>query len=86
MLYISLVALKSWVLSLTEAVLLIVESYYKGRTAEDMFNFIEMCQQSNDPKKAMRQKVLEEYIHYDGLSGQRIKDDIVQSIQKEADW
>ncbi len=71
---------------LTEAVLPIVESYYKGKTAEDMFNFIEMCQKGNDTKKAMRQKVLEEHIHYDGLSGQRIKDNIVQSMKKESDW
>lgn len=68
----------------TRALLPLVDSYYHGTKCDDMLNFLEMCMEGNDPAKAMRDAAFKECIpFFDGKCGDRIKEDIVQSLQSE---
>ncbi|RKN82184.1 bifunctional glycosyltransferase/CDP-glycerol:glycerophosphate glycerophosphotransferase [Paenibacillus ginsengarvi] len=70
---------------LTQAITPLVESYYQGTTSEDMVNFVEMCKEGADPKKQLRDAAFKLCIpFFDGKCGERIKDDIVLSLQEES--
>ena len=69
---------------MTNAVELLIESYYQGTTCEDIEKFINMFRKGEDPLKAQREAAFAECIPYfDGQCGERIKEDIVQSLEKE---
>lgn len=69
---------------LTPAVQPIIDSYYQGSSFQDMKEFVSQCMQGNDPKKEMRKKMFHENVPYfDGKSGQRIKDHIVNALIEE---
>lgn len=69
---------------LTDAVQPIIDSYYQGLTTEDMIAFTEQCLRGEDPRKAERRAAFESHIPYfDGQSGQRIKEHVVNAIYAE---
>ena len=66
---------------LTEAVKPLVDSYVQGYTAADMASFVEDCRKGIDTQKEAREKAFRECIPYfDGHCGERIKDDIADSL------
>ena len=66
---------------LTEAVRPLIESYVQGHTAADMVAFVEDCRKGLDTQKEVREKAFHECIPYfDGLCGERIKNDIALSL------
>ncbi|GAA4867888.1 hypothetical protein GCM10023310_54430 [Paenibacillus vulneris] len=69
---------------MTDAVNHLVESYYQGTGAEDMIQFIEMCKRDEDPLKERRFEAFHKCIpFFDGLSGERIKEDIIAGLESE---
>ncbi len=70
---------------LTEAVKPLVQSYYQGTSCSDMIAFVEQCKQNKDPKKEQREAAFKQCIpFFDGKCGKRIANDIVHSLEKEA--
>ena len=70
---------------LTPAIQPIMDSYYQGLTFEDMKAFVEQCERGEDPLKEQRTKTFQTEIPYlDGKCGERIKDHIVDAIQRES--
>lgn len=70
---------------LTPAIQPIMDSYYQGLTFEDMKAFVEQCERGEDPLKEQRIKTFQTEIPYlDGKCGERIKDHIVDAIQRES--
>ena len=71
---------------LTEAIKPIMETYYQGVSALDMFQFMKMCQNGEDPKKTDRLEAVSIYLpKCDGQIGKRIKDDIYVSLKAESE-
>lgn len=69
---------------MTEAVSHLVDSYYQGTGAEAMVQFIEMCKRGEDPLKEKRLEAFHQCIPFsDGLSGKRIKEDILAGLESE---
>lgn len=69
---------------LTPAIQPLMQSYCQGNTFRDMCGFVETWLSGNDPKKEMREKAFKECIPYfDGKSGERIKEHIVDSLIDE---
>jgi len=67
---------------LTEAVKPLIDSYYQGKSAEDMLDFLERCREGWDPGRAARKHAFEQCIPYfDGRCGERIKDDIIRDLE-----
>ncbi len=70
---------------LTPAVQPIIESYYMGSTFYDMENFVAQCINGEDPKKEIRENAFYNNIPYfDGKSGERIKNHIVDALMEES--
>ena len=62
----------------------LLESYYQGETCGDIEKFINMFRKGEDPLKARREAAFAECIPYfDGRCGERIKEDIIQSLERE---
>ncbi len=69
---------------LTAAVAPLVESYYQGTGVEDMKRFVQQCRAGEDPRKAEREQAFRDTIPYfDGKSGWRIKEHIVDALYAE---
>ena len=69
---------------LTAAIQPLMDSYYHGTSLEDMTQFVEQCMRGEDPKKELREAAFQQCIPYfDGHSGERIKDHIVDAIMTE---
>lgn len=67
----------------TKAIEPLMNSYEQGSTCEDMINFVEACEQGVDQNREQREKAFEECIPYfDGMAGNRIKEDIINGIVK----
>lgn len=66
----------------TKAIEPLMDSYEQGSTCEDMVRFTEACMRGKDANKELREKAFEKCIPYfDGKSGERIKEDIVQGVK-----
>jgi len=62
----------------------LVDSYYKGVSSKDMQNFVDMVMAGKDYLKEKRKKAFSLCMPFDdGKCGERIKDDIVNSLYKE---
>lgn len=69
---------------MAKAIESLTDSYYQGTTCADMENFLEMCRQGRDPKKEIREMAFRQCVPYfDGKCGERIKEDIIQSLIHE---
>lgn len=69
---------------MTKAVEPLIESYYQGTTCEDIEEFINMFREGEDPRKAQREAAFAACVPYfDGKCGERIKEDIVRSLEQE---
>ena len=69
---------------LTEAVRPLIESYDQGTTCRDMIQFLRRCSAGMDPKREERALAFQECIPYfDGGCGERIKEDILDSLERE---
>ncbi|MFA5576797.1 MAG: hypothetical protein WC983_05925 [Tissierellaceae bacterium] len=69
---------------MTKGVKRLFDSYYQGTGYLDILNFLTMCRADKDPKKDERINAFKSTIeNYDGLSGYRIKEDIIQAITSE---
>ena len=69
---------------LTKAIEPLVESYYQGTGCADMIHFLDMCRRGEDPLKENRAKAFAECVpFFDGKCGERIKEDIVESLNEE---
>ena len=69
---------------LTEAIAPLIESYYQGTTSNDMEEFLDMCQNNEDPLWIKRKKAFAQCIPYfDGKCGERIKEDIIEALEAE---
>ncbi len=67
-----------------QAITPLIESYYQGYSSKDMISFIEMCRENLDPKKVERNSAFNECIpFFDGMSANRIKEDIINSLYEE---
>lgn len=70
--------------ALTAAIKPLADSYYQGSKYHDIIAFMEMCQKSEDPKKAERENAFSMCIpFFDGKCGERIKNDIIFSLNEE---
>ena len=59
----------------------LVDSYYQGNGCDDILNFVEMVQNGKDERKEQRNKLFNKCVpHFDGKCGERIKEDIINSI------
>ena len=62
----------------------IIESYYKGTTCDEMIEFVNNCMEGIDEKKEIRKQAFEEcYPFFDGNSGERLKEEIINSLMEE---
>ena len=69
---------------ITDTFVEVVDSYYKGTTANDIVDFLKMCESGVDSKKKDREKAFKNLLrNYDGKIGKRIVDDMVETIKKE---
>lgn len=69
---------------LTKAIRPLIDSYYKGARVEDMNAFLEMVRAGKDPKREERNQAFRKCVPYfDGKCGERIKDEIIQSLKLE---
>lgn len=69
---------------LTPAIQPIIDSYYHGTTFQEMQEFVDQCLRGEDPMKKRREIAFRETIPYfDGQSGERIKEHIVDAIMQE---
>ena len=70
---------------MTDAVGPLVDSYEQGTTCQDMEEFIERFRQGIDKNREARNKAFKECIPYfDGKCSERIKEDIVKSLEQES--
>ncbi|SEH27935.1 Glycosyltransferase involved in cell wall bisynthesis [Selenomonas sp. KH1T6] len=70
---------------MTEAVRPLVESYEQGTNCQDMVEFMERFRQGIDKNKEQRNLAFKQCIPYfDGKCSERIKEDIVASLEKES--
>lgn len=70
---------------LTEAVSPLVDTYYKGSSFLDMYQFVDQCLAGEDPGKKQRLEAVKLYLpQCDGEFGRRIRDDIYATMEKEA--
>lgn len=68
----------------TKAIEPLMDSYEQGSTCEDMINFTEACMRGEDRNKELREDAFKECIPYfDGMAGERIKEDILISLMEE---
>ena len=68
----------------TDGIKPIIDSYYKGITCDNMIEFIDNCVNGIDEKKLDRESAFKNYYPYfDGKAGERIKNDIINSILEE---
>ena len=71
---------------LTAAVTSLVESYEQGQTYRDMVAFVQRCCEGLDIKHEERNAAFHQCIPYfDGECAERIKEDIIQSLETEQD-
>lgn len=71
---------------LTKPVYDLVRTYYQGNRAEDMRAFMEMFLLDQDEKRAEREAAAKKIFQYmDGHCGERIKDNICNSLVEEMD-
>ena len=69
---------------LTNAVAPLVNSYAQGENCRDMIDFVEACLRGEDSRKEIRAAAFNECVpSFDGRCGERIKEDIIQSIRAE---
>lgn len=69
---------------LTKGVKPIINSYYQGTTCEDMIYFLEKCINEGDDRKRERANSFSlVYPYFDGKAGERIKNDIIESLEEE---
>lgn len=69
---------------MTTAIEQLINSYYQGTGCEDMIKFLEMCKKGEDSNKNKRISAFNECItFFDGLSGYRIKEDMINSLLLE---
>ena len=62
----------------------LLDSYYQGETAEEMKKFCIACLSDLDERKEEREKVFAECVPYfDGKCAQRIKEELLEEVQKE---
>ena len=62
----------------------LTDSYYQGTGCTDMIHFLNMCRKGEDPLKEDRKIAFTECIPYfDGKCGERIKEDIIESLNEE---
>lgn len=67
-----------------DAITPLIESYYQGSSAEDMISFVDMCVKGEDLQKDLRDEAFKQCIPYfDGKCGERIKEDILNSLIAE---
>lgn len=70
----------------TKAIEPLMNSYEQGSTCEDMVEFTEACVRGIDKNKQIRDRAFRKCIpFFDGNCGERIKEDIVQSLVNERD-
>lgn len=68
----------------TKAIEPLMNSYEQGSKCEDMINFTEACIRGEDKNKELREDAFKECIPYfDGMAGERIKEDIINSLRIE---
>ena len=66
----------------TKAIEPLMNSYEQGSKCEDMINFTEACIRGEDKNKELREDAFKECIPYfDGMAGERIKEDIINSLR-----
>lgn len=69
----------------TKAIEPLINSYEHGTDCTDMIRFVENCEQGIDKNKEQRRKAFKECIPYfDGNNGERIKEDILESVKGES--
>lgn len=77
---------------LTKPIKRLIDTYYNGSSYTDIRQFLKMISAGKDPKKTIRQSTFKKVIpFFDGKCGERIKDDLYQSIiycdcEKEEYW
>ena len=65
----------------TQSIKPLIDSYYQGTTYKDMLRFLEMCREGKDVMAAARRRAFHRCIPYfDGKSGIRIKDDMINGV------
>lgn len=70
----------------TKAIEPLMNSYEQGSKCEDMINFTEACVCGEDKNKELREAAFKECIPYfDGMAGERIKEDILVSLMEESE-
>ena len=63
----------------------LIDSYYSGCKTEDILNFLDMLKKGEDSKRELRSRTFREVVPFlDGNCGERIKNDIVQSIESQS--
>ena len=68
----------------TKAIEPLMNSYEQGTTCEDMVEFTEACMRGEDRNREHRKSAFKECIPYfDGMAGERIKEDIVNGVKQE---
>ncbi|MBE6100547.1 MAG: FkbM family methyltransferase [Selenomonas ruminantium] len=66
---------------LTAPIAHLAEGYHMGTGCEDMVNFVEMIRQGSDPYRELREQLkAETYTFQDGRCGERIKEDLLDSL------
>ena len=70
---------------MTTAILPLMDSYVHGHVGEDMVEFTESCKRGEDTNREARHAAFNRCIPYfDGKSGERIRNDIADSLLQEA--
>ena len=70
----------------TEAIRPLIDSYDQGTTCADMQKFLEKVRSGIDEHKEQRKAAFKQCIPYfDGKCGERIKEDIIKSLEEERD-
>lgn len=68
----------------TQGIKPLIDSYYQGVNCEDMLRFLEMCKNGRDMMAIARQRAFQRCIPcYDGKSGERVRDDMINGVYEE---
>jgi hypothetical protein len=69
---------------LTNAIIPLIETYYKGTNCDDIVDFIEMFKLDRDEKREERKQAFEQCIpNFDGKCCERIKEDLIRSLRHD---
>lgn len=70
----------------TSAIKPLIDSYYQGNSCDDMVKFLDNCQSGLDTNSSARELAFAKcFPMHDGMAGERIKEDVVNSIIKNED-